>query len=426
MECMLFCRYEEKIGSDALLNLDSMRNEEIAAGKDDKESSSFDSLPQVDHPQKVDAFTASYIGDGTNSPNELKENPSFKVRIKTKGILRDPKSPSKQKIITAVEDLPSAEGDLISESPFCMEQNPASGVPPEGKGSGTSSSDQLPGTNLKFKIYDGSKRERESFYKPRIVSENFDGGIEENISDAIHYNDSRNDFAKLTTDSSHRTRSMRTKATPQEQSSVNHNVRFRFGHELVGTSKFVGNSSMEAGDDFVAGESMPTSNVTLRLRSSKNKKGELFDESPQLSSEIKSKFPIRKLSWLMLSEHEVSYRYIPQLGDAVVYLRQVILIFLVNLCYLISVQSELSLILLIPQLCNWSSVIFRAIKNLLNQLAHVKQVLGSQLRDTYVQWNFARLKTLFMLHFLVLENAAANSPLNLLILHLLCLVKHSS
>ncbi|XP_031260091.1 PH-interacting protein isoform X2 [Pistacia vera] len=312
--------YEEKTGSDALLNLDSMRNKELATGKDDKESSSFDSLPQVDHRLKGDAFIASCNGDDTNYPNELKENPSFKVRIKTKGILRDPKSPSKLKLVTAVEDLPSAEGDLISESPLCMEQNPISGAPHEGKGSGGSSSDQLPGSNLKFKLYDGSKME--SFYKPRTVSESFDGDIEENTSDAIDCNDSRIDFAELTTDSTRRTRSMKMKVNPQEQNSVNHNVRLRFGHELVGTSKYVGNSSMEAGDGFLPGESMPTSNVTLRPRSSKNRKGGNFDESPRLLSGIKSKFPIRKLSWLMLSEHEESYRYIPQLGDDVVYLRQ--------------------------------------------------------------------------------------------------------
>lgn len=34
--------------------------------------------------------------------------------------------------------------------------------------------------------------------------------------------------------------------------------------------------------------------------------------------------PVGKLSWLMLSEYEEGYRYIPQLDDEVIYLRQVI------------------------------------------------------------------------------------------------------
>ena len=75
-------------------------------------------------------------------PPESKENPRLKLRIKTKGILRDPRNPN-LKSVTAVEDHPSVEGNSMSDSPLCMEHNQISGVPQEGEGSGRSSSEQL-------------------------------------------------------------------------------------------------------------------------------------------------------------------------------------------------------------------------------------------------------------------------------------------
>ncbi|KAJ3669562.1 hypothetical protein LUZ60_011512 [Juncus effusus] len=45
-----------------------------------------------------------------------------------------------------------------------------------------------------------------------------------------------------------------------------------------------------------------------------------YGEARQI--ERRRNLPVRKLSWLMLLEHEESYRYIPQMGDEVAYLRQ--------------------------------------------------------------------------------------------------------
>ncbi|KAL5561007.1 hypothetical protein UlMin_030754 [Ulmus minor] len=50
---------------------------------------------------------------------------------------------------------------------------------------------------------------------------------------------------------------------------------------------------------------------------------DLYNDYGQgLSARNMSDHPVGKLPWLMLSEYEESYRYIPQLGDEVVYLRQ--------------------------------------------------------------------------------------------------------
>jgi hypothetical protein len=66
----------------------------------------------------------------------------------------------------------------------------------------------------------------------------------------------------------------------------------------------------------------PTSK-TVGFRSTRNKRDNFDLTYPHLLG--KRNQGSSKHSWLMLREHEDSYRYIPQLGDDVMYLRQVIL-----------------------------------------------------------------------------------------------------
>ncbi|KAH7578253.1 hypothetical protein JRO89_XS01G0359900 [Xanthoceras sorbifolium] len=284
-------RNNAKFGSEALLPLNSARKKDLAPTGDLHKSSSFDSSPLGDLRLKGDNYTASCNeDDGTDYPPESKDNPRLKLRIKTKGILRDPRSPSKLKSVTAVEDL--VEGNSMSDSPLCMEHNQISGVPEEV--------------------------ERERPHRARTDSECFDGGLEENTLDAVSYKDSGIDFPKAADDSIHRTRSTKMKVALQEPNAGNHNFKLRVGQELVGTSKSVGSSSTKVLDE----EWMPTLNVASRPRSTRSRQGGNYGENPHHFSGRKSNFPVRKLSWLMLSEHEEGYRFIPQLGDEVVYLRQ--------------------------------------------------------------------------------------------------------
>lgn len=320
--CVQSCSDKEKFGSDALLDLASVRKDELALPEDAKKSSSLDSAPLGDHQWNDDVHNSCNEDVGANYHHELKENPPLRVRIRTKGILRDTKSPSKQKSSTAVKDQPSAEGDLIpmSESPLCMEGNLMSEVSEKGEGSDRSSSDRLLNSNLKFKVHNGGK----SSYEAR--AEAFDGGME----DGINHETSGIDSLKAVSGSIRKTRSMKMKTISREPIAVDGNFKSKNGNDLVGTSKTVGNSSMEAHDEFLPEEWMPTSNVKSRPRSTRNRRGE-YGEHPCLLSGRKSNFPVRKLSWLMLSEHEEGYRYIPQLGDEVIYLRQVITCF--DNCY---------------------------------------------------------------------------------------------
>ncbi|KAJ6873348.1 hypothetical protein NC651_032276 [Populus alba x Populus x berolinensis] len=87
------------------------------------------------------------------------------------------------------------------------------------------------------------------------------------------------------------------------------------GHELVGMSKNA------AGDGFLSEEWVSSWKTAVRSRSAKNKRGKYSDNDTRFIRR-ESNQPIRKLSWLSLSKHEDGYRYIPQLGDEVVYLRQ--------------------------------------------------------------------------------------------------------
>ncbi|GAY41071.1 hypothetical protein CUMW_056640 [Citrus unshiu] len=313
--CVRSCSDKEKFGSDALLDLASVRKEELARHEDIKKSSSFNSTPLVDHQQNDDVHKSRNEDVGTNYRDELKENPPLRVRIRTKGILRDTKSPSEQKSSTSVKDLPSAESDPIpmSESSLCMEGNLMSEVPEEAEGYGRSSSDQLLNSNLKFKVRDGSK----SSYKTRTDIEAFDGGME----DGINHEASGIDSPEAASGSIRKTRSMKMKIISREPIAANCNFKSKNGHDLVGTSKTVGNSSMEAHDEFFPEEWIPTSTIKSRPRSTRNRRGD-HDGHPCLLSGRKSNFPVRKLSWLMLSEHEEGYRYIPQLGDEVIYSRQ--------------------------------------------------------------------------------------------------------
>ncbi|KAK2649656.1 hypothetical protein Ddye_017145 [Dipteronia dyeriana] len=314
--CMLFCRDKAKFGSEVLLPLDSARNKELASPEDLHMSSSIDSLLLGDHWMKGNNYTASCYEDvGTNYPPESKENPRLKLRIKTKGILRDPRNPN-LKSVTAVEDHPSAEGNSMSDSPLCMEHNQISGVPEDVEGSGRSSSEQLQNETVKLKMHVGTESERP--HRVRTDSDCFDGGLEENTLDAINYKNSAIDFPKSASDSIRRTRSTKVKVTLREPNAVNHNFKLRVGHESVGISRSVGSSSTKA----LAEEWMPTSNAASRPRSTRSRQGGNYGENPHHFSGRKSNFPVRKLSWLMLSEHEEGYRYIPQLGDEVVYLRQ--------------------------------------------------------------------------------------------------------
>lgn len=121
------------------------------------------------------------------------------------------------------------------------------------------------------------------------------------------------EFGEATADVIRRKRSMRLKATSSESSARNSVQRVRLG---FGSGDKVGIPSTSVYDGASLEEWPSTSKSGSRSRSANASK-------QSLHTGISLNNVIRKISWLMLSEHEESCRYIPQLGDEVVYFKQV-------------------------------------------------------------------------------------------------------
>ncbi|XP_021609928.1 uncharacterized protein LOC110613189 isoform X5 [Manihot esculenta] len=221
---------------------------------------------------------------GVNHCQGLKENPLpklTKIKMRTRGTLGG--TPSKIKSMRAVDDLHQDAVGRMSEGPSYLEQNQLLGVRGNDEGSGRSVS-----------LYDVPEREKS--HKSIADLEDLNHDVEEDASDAIH-----------------RTRLLKMKETSWEShDDMNHNLRFRVGHELPGTSNI-------NGVELLSEEMMLNSRIAVRSRSARNRRVDNCS-SPLISR--KPSQPARKLSWLILSKHEEEYRYIPQLGDEVVYLRQ--------------------------------------------------------------------------------------------------------
>ncbi|KAF8392654.1 hypothetical protein HHK36_023003 [Tetracentron sinense] len=279
--------------------------------------------------------------------HDLRENPpptSTKFKIRSKRILRDPGSPSKIKFISEVENWRNPGYEILSESPSQMEKNIISGVPEEDEGTSRPSPDhgdsnglgkleaqidmsyrpsalqdsQMLHSHSNNKMYNAVYKRSKS-YRART---NSGGGMEESTSNASNHNlDARKDFPEAATDGGRRTRSMGMKTTTCEPNSMSGNIKVRedYGGE---TSKSAEKLPMNAREQLLSEEWRPISKMTVGLRSARNRRGGYYDSNISPLDKRKTHHSMRKLSWLMLLEHEESYRYIPQQGDEVVYLRQ--------------------------------------------------------------------------------------------------------
>lgn len=305
---MFSCRDEKQFGTDGSQNLYAARNKDHAYPDGALISESlFESLFPGDHQPKANASAASFNGNfntgyiddsleinkvvGTNYSNELKEDAplrSTKLIIKTKKrIVMDPKTPSKLKFVSAVEDQSSARGVLKPESLLYRDPNLVLKVPEQGEATG---------------------RLRHAYSDIRMSDAAYG---DENTAVNDHH-DLETDVIETSTDAIRRTRSMKMKATSRDPNAVNRNFKVRRGHTSEGTSRNAENLSLEF-----------SGQLLQRSRSTRYQRGGYNDNEPSFSTRRKPNYSVRKLSWLMLSEHEEGYRYIPQLGDEVVYLRQV-------------------------------------------------------------------------------------------------------
>ncbi|GLU07272.1 hypothetical protein SLE2022_242360 [Rubroshorea leprosula] len=220
---------------------------------------------------------------------ELKENAPIKLtklRIRTKAISSDLENPSKLKPITVAHDLSIKEGDLISNRASYADQSPDFVVQEKVEGSDRSSS-QLQHSDMEANALNSISNQTEG------------------VANALR-----------------RTRSMKMKSITQQPIAWQLNSKGLGHHASVGTSQNAGSSSMYSRNQLVSEEWMASSKGTMRSRSSRKAQDVYHENKSGFLNERKLNYADRKLSWLMLPEHEEGYRYIPQLGDEVVYFRQ--------------------------------------------------------------------------------------------------------
>ncbi|XP_042509734.1 PH-interacting protein-like isoform X2 [Macadamia integrifolia] len=286
-----------------------------------------------------------------NHSVEVKEKPppsSTKFRIKTKQSLREPESPSKQNFVTATEDWRSSACESMFKSPMPIEQNLILGVP--GGDEGTSGHKQDHGDlnglgksealidkgfsssaleDLKGFHSDSNNKlchvvyKRSKSYKAKLDSEADGGGMGESSSPASnHILELGTEFPADAPDEPRRTRSMGMNATMQEFNTLNRNLRVREGYGSAETSKSADKFTGNTRELLLCEEWRSPSKMPVGFRSARSRRGSCYDGGMKLQDKRKSNHSVGKFSWLMLTEHEEGYRYIPQLGDEVIYLRQ--------------------------------------------------------------------------------------------------------
>ncbi|XP_042518555.1 bromodomain and WD repeat-containing protein 3-like [Macadamia integrifolia] len=289
--------------------------------------------------------------NGTNHPEEAKEkNPapsSTKLRIRTKSLsVREPESPYKQYPATGDEDWRSSACDFMSKSPSPKELNLISGVPGENEGAnglnledldGLGKSEVLIDKGFQSPVLQDSKGlhtdsnnkmchvvyKRSKSYKARPDSVGDGGGMGESSTNASnHFLDRRMDFTADASDGARRTRSMGMDATVWETNTLNHNVKAREGFGSAETSKSADKFARNKHEHLLCDEWRSHSKIPVGSRSVRNRRGNHYDSDINPLSKRKSNHSVGKLSWLMLTAHEEFYRYIPQLADEVIYLRQ--------------------------------------------------------------------------------------------------------
>ncbi|KAL5983563.1 hypothetical protein ACLOJK_017651 [Asimina triloba] len=123
-------------------------------------------------------------------------------------------------------------------------------------------------------------------------------------------------YTESLTDGACRRRSTGMKVTTHEQNPSIGKFSIRNGHGILGASRNVERYSLNGHK-----EQNPGSSAAVGLRSSRNRRENHYDNDLNPRDRRKTHH-LSRTTWLMLTEHEESYRYIPQKGDEVVYVRQ--------------------------------------------------------------------------------------------------------
>jgi PH-interacting protein len=218
---------------------------------------------------------------------------------------------SKLKFGSSKADSIGARSDVISGNPsFTGPDRLTKAL--EGGDDRNTSSPQLLNSYSDQRNYN-HVHERNKSYKREPSPNGFGFDLEQNASTYSNQHGLGIDLSNVVTDPIRRTRSIRMKTTSKEPNASNTRIKIRGGQSSRGVSSLE-DSSIYASDE-----------LHQRTRSAGNRSDEYIASDPGILTQSMPNRHVKKLSWLMLSEaHEEGCRYIPQLGDEVVYLRQVV------------------------------------------------------------------------------------------------------
>lgn len=257
-----------------------------------------------------------------------------KLRIRSGTVSKDHDSPRKTNFTCPAVDVAKCENRDTENNlncqvpshdgvgPSCLENKDLSGVPDtEGLVNGASSGSMLE-DSLKL---DSTKRMFTAVYRRSKTSrgrrnpEGDCGSMEASTSNVGNHN--IDGEIEIPSEVIRRARSIRFRTTTRDLNISENNYTFKEPRDhSEDTSLDVDKASPSRGEENSSGEWRSTSRNSIRLRSTRSKKGSNHTRDGSASRKSNQ---VGKSSWLMLSEHEEGNRYIPQLGDEVVYLRQV-------------------------------------------------------------------------------------------------------
>lgn len=255
------------------------------------------------------------VGPGANKLTTTDDNPEVNLKPKVKPTIIKIKSKkmSRESQILSEFNLPTDAyyGDESTSKIFShLEQNQ---VPETGNGP-----DRL-GQNLHWGVLmDDTVCRNKSHGSRSGLRSSHD--ICESASNACNdHSETGFEFPHAATDAARRKRSLRFTAMSSDAAFRKDDLKIRESHVAVASSRSTEKLAKKATGSPPLG---CTSSNVFKCRSSRNtKEGSSRDENV-FSSGMSSNEAVKKLNWLLLPEHEEGYRYIPQLGDEVVYFRQ--------------------------------------------------------------------------------------------------------
>lgn len=276
-----------------------------------------DKLPKQDPRSFDDATTSSLpCTNGFENHAELKES---------KMISKDDESPELEVGSSMEDESNVGSHGPLSESPYTKQKLTSERPYNDGAAGPSSHHVDLKGeansvsqkSNSNDRMYSAVYRRLRSS-RARSNPEGDSGVVIANTSNVSSPN---LDLPQATTNGVRRTRSMGLGETIHEANALGCDIKLREENDGSKDSNDQ-KTSINACDEHPSEEWGSGSRVTVGLRSARNRRSSYHIQDSTPTNRKKSHQPVRN-SWLMLSTHGEGSRYIPQLGDEVVYLRQV-------------------------------------------------------------------------------------------------------